>query len=573
MRIAPFRSAADVISPRLRAPRGGPILSRMDAGLALLDLAGTVALLLWGVHMVQTGIARAFGPELRRFLRTFLRRRLAAFAAGIGVTAILQSSTATALMISGFAAAGAIGLESALAVMLGANVGTTLIVQLLSFNVAGASPALLLLGLILFRRGGENRWRDLGRVAIGLGLVLLALHQLVGMVAAAAPLRGIAPVLTLLAAQPLIDVLVGAVLAWAGHSSVAIVLAVMSFAARGALPEAAAFALVLGANLGTAINPVLETGGRDDPAARRLPLGNLASRVLGVAIALPLLPAIVPALAALEPNPSRAVADFHTGFNLVLAVLFLPALGPFAALLRRVLPARDPADDPGRPRYLDAGALASPALALAAAGREALRMADALEAMLAAAEAALAGTDRRRLAAVRRQDDVLDRLHRAIGDFLGALGPDQLDAAQQRRLSETLVFSANLEAAGDALDRAVLGQVARRLKRGLVLPEAERESAARLLRRLAGTTRAAAAVFLTGDAAAARLLAGEKQGFRELEAAATASHLGGGEPIAADLLRGLKQVNSHLVAAAAYPVLAGEGALLESRLRAPGPAL
>ncbi len=543
----------------------------MDAGLALLDLAGTVALLLWGVHMVQTGIARAFGPDLRRFLRTFLRRRLAAFAAGVGVTAILQSSTATALMISGFAAAGAIGLESALAVMLGANVGTTLIVQLLSFNVAGASPALLLAGLILFRRGGEDRRRDLGRVAIGLGLVLLALHQLVGMVAAAAPLRGITPMLSLLAAQPLIDVLAGAALAWAGHSSVAVVLAVMSFAARGVIPDGAAFALVLGANLGTAINPVLEAGGRDDPAARRLPLGNLASRVLGVAIALALLPVIATALAAHEPNPSRAVADFHTGFNLVLALLFLPALGPFAALLRKVLPARDPADDPGRPRYLDAAALASPALALAAAGREALRMADALEAMLAGAEAALAGTDRRRLAAVRRQDDVLDRLHRAIGDFLGALGPDQLDAAQQRRLSETLVFAANLEAAGDALDRAVLGQVARRLKRGLVLAEAEREAAARLLRRLAATTRAAAAVFLTGDGAAARLLAGEKQGFRALEAAATASRAGRGEPIAADLLRGLKQVNSALVAAAAYPVLQGEGVLLESRLRAPGP--
>ncbi len=545
----------------------------MDAGLALLDLAGTVALLLWGVHMVQTGIARAFGPELRRFLRTVLRRRLAAFAAGIGVTAILQSSTATALMISGFAAAGAIGLESALAVMLGANVGTTLIVQLLSFDVAGASPALLLLGLIMFRRGGENRWRDLGRVAIGLGLVLLALHQLVGMVAAAAPLRGVAPVLTLLAAQPLIDVLAGAALAWAGHSSVAIVLAVMPGPARGAGRHAAALARGRGAKPATATNPVPAAGGRDDPAARRLPLGNLASRVLGVAIALPLLPLVVTALAAFEPNPSRAVADFHTGFNLVLAALFLPGLGPFAALLRRVLPARDPADDPGRPRYLDAGALASPALALAAAGREALRMADALEAMLAGAEGALAGTDRRRVAAVRRQDDGLDRLHRAIGDFLGALGPDQLDAAQQRRLSETLVFAANLEAAGDALDRAVLGQVARRLKRGLVLAEAERESAARLLRRLAGTTRAAAAVFLTGDAAAARLLAGEKQGFRELEAAATASHLAGGEPIAADLLRGLKQVNSHLVAAAAYPVLAGEGALLESRLRAPGSVL
>ena len=282
---------------------------------------------------------------------------------------------------------------------------------------------------------------------------------------------------------------------------------------------------------------------------------------------------IVTPLAAHEPNPSRAVADFHTGFNLVRALLFLPALGPFAALLRKVLPVRDPADDPGRPRYLDAAALGSPGLALAAAGREALRMADALETMLAGAEAALATTDRRRLAAVRRQDDVLDRLHRAIGDFLSALDPELLDPAQQRRLSETRVFASNLEAAGDSLDRAVLGQVARRLKRGLVPAEAERVAACRLLHRLAGTTRAAAAVFLTADAAAARLLAGEKQGFRALEAAATAApqaeRPGGGEPIAPDLLRGLKQVNSHLVAAAAYPVLAGEGALLDSRLRLP----
>ena len=145
----------------------------------LLDLAGSVALLLWGVHMVQSGIQRGFGADLRRWLGTTLGNRLAAFAAGLGVTAILQSSTATGLMVAGFAAGGAVALVPALAVMLGANVGTTLIVQALSFDVADVAPALILLGVILFRRGSAARTRDLGRVAIGLGLMLMALHRLV----------------------------------------------------------------------------------------------------------------------------------------------------------------------------------------------------------------------------------------------------------------------------------------------------------------------------------------------------------------------------------------------------------
>ena len=543
----------------------------MDMGWVVVELAGTVALLLWGVRMVQTGIERAFGPDLRRFLRGALRRRLAAFAAGIGVTAVLQSSTATGLMASGFAASGAIALEPALAVMLGANVGTTLIVQALSFPVSGLSPALLLAGLVLFRRGGESRWRDLGRVAIGLGLMLLALHRLESLIDAAVPLRGVGPVLRVLAAHPVLAALLGAGLAWSAHSSVAVVLAVMSFAARGALPAELAFALVLGANLGTAINPVLEAGGQDDPAARRVPVGNLLTRVVGVAAALAVLGPLAPALARLVPDPARAVADLHTGFNLVLAALLLPALAPYAALLRRLLSARPAAEDPGRPRYLDPAALERPALALAAAAREALRMADALEHMLTEAAAALsatalAGTDRRRLAVVRRQDDVLDRLHGAIRGYLAALDPDALGPADRRRLSQTLVFIANLEAAGDAVDRGVLGQVARRLKRALPLGEPERAAAAGLLRRLAATTRSAGAVFLTADAGAARGLAAEKQAFRALDAEAAASP--SGAPMAADLLRALKQVNGHLVAAAAYPVLEEEGELLASRLRA-----
>ncbi|HEX9534552.1 MAG TPA: Na/Pi symporter, partial [Stellaceae bacterium] len=154
----------------------------MAATLTLVDLAGAVALLIWGVHMVQTGITRAFGPQLRRMLGYALGNRFKAFLAGVGVTSILQSSTATGLMVTAFAAGGLVDLVPALAVMLGANVGTTLIVQVLSFDVSRVSFLLVLIGVFMFRRGGATRTRDLGRVGIGLGLMLIALQHLLSMI-------------------------------------------------------------------------------------------------------------------------------------------------------------------------------------------------------------------------------------------------------------------------------------------------------------------------------------------------------------------------------------------------------
>ena len=540
----------------------------------LLDLAGSVALLLWGLHMVQTGIQRGYGPDLRRLLATALGNRCAAFAAGLGVTAILQSSTATGLMVTGFAAGGAVGLLPALAVMLGANVGTTLIVQVLSFNVAQAAPALLLLGVILFRRGSAARTRDLGRVAIGLALMLMALSRLVSLMTPYEDLPNLRMVLGAITTEPVLDVLLAAGLTWAAHSSVAVVLLVMSLAAKGTVPPDAAFGLILGANLGTAINPVLEGASGDDPVARRLPIGNLLTRAVGCCVALALLPHLGTLMVRIDPDPARAVADFHTGFNVVLAALFLPALRPFAWLLRRLLPARVDAQDPSQPRYLDQAALEWPPMALAAASREALRMADALEAMLAGAADALGSTDRRRISEVRRLDNVLDRLNTAIKRYLTALDPDSLSEADNRRLAQVVVFATNLEAAGDVVDRDVMGQIARRLKRGRPLGEAEQAEARGLLDRLTATVRAAAAVFMTEDARAARQLAAEKEAFRELEAAATRAHLvtlrGDAAPDSAvglDLIRELKRVNGHLVAAAAYPVLEDQGELLASRLR------
>jgi phosphate:Na+ symporter len=194
--------------------------------MILLDLMGGVALLLWGLHMVHSGIVRAFGPHLRRFLGTALRNRYLAFAAGALATALLQSSTATGLMTASLASGGSVSLVSALAIMLGANVGTTLIVQVLSFNVSAIAPVLLLVGVIAFRRGGRTRTRDLGRAAIGLGLMLLSLHILLDTLAPAEDAPAVRALLSAITGEPLLCLMVAAALTWAAHSSVTVVLLV-----------------------------------------------------------------------------------------------------------------------------------------------------------------------------------------------------------------------------------------------------------------------------------------------------------------------------------------------------------
>jgi phosphate:Na+ symporter len=552
-------------------------MSGTEFPVTILNLAGSIALLLWGVRMVQTGIQRGFGARLRVALGAALRTPAKAFLTGLGVTAILQSSTATGLMVSGFAAGGLVDLVPALAVMLGANVGTTLIVQLLSLDLSAATPALILLGVMMFRRGQETRTRDLGRVAIGLGLMLLALHQLLDLVTPFEDAPSLRLLLGTIATEPVLDVVIAAGLTWAAHSSVAIVLLIMSLAAKGVVPPHAAFALVLGANLGTALNPLLEGSESGDAASRRVPAGNLGTRLVGVVGGLAVLPWAGPWLVTIEPDAARAVADVHLAFNLILAAGFFPFLRQYAALLRRLLPTRVEAADPSRPLYLDEAARETPVVAVGAAAREALRLADMLEAMLLAAREAFLHDDRKRVAEARRMDDVLDRLTTAIKAYLTGLDPEAVSASDHRRIGDILAFATNMESASDVVSRNLLAHAAKRLKRNLVLPPAQAAEITTLIGRLIANVRAAAAVFLTEDIRAARLLAAEKEAFRDLEAEATDAHfaaIGAGKPDEAEagawrlgLLRDLKRINAHLVEAAAYPVLKTQGELLPTRLR------
>lgn len=546
----------------------------MPATTILLQLAGYVALLLWGMHMVHTGIVRAFGGNLRQFLAVGLKSRWKAFVAGMGITAVLQSSTATALMSTSFIAAGFMTLVPALAVTLGANVGTTLIVQVLTFNVVAIAPVLVLAGLVAFNKGGKTRTRDLGRVAIGAGLILLALHLIIVTVEPVEKARTLRELFGMLSGDPIVDVAIAAFLTWAAYSSVAVVILVMTLAAQHIVPPDAALALVLGANLGNVIPQYFAAGG--NAAARQLALGNLIMRGTGCLVALPLLPHLAQWMSAIDTNPARQVANFHTSFNLALALIFIGLLDPLARLCCRLLPSGPAANDPGRPQYISAATLSTPSIALADAAREVLRMIDIVQSMLRMFLEALQNDDRKLLARLAAMDDTLDQLHNAVKLHLTAISrEDGLNERDAKLCADTLAFTINLEHIGDIVDKSLREIAAKKIKQRLSFSEEGLQEIADIHRSLLDNLHLATSVFMMGDLQAARTLLAQKERMRDLEQAATDNHLrrlreGRTQSIETsslhiDIIRDLKRIAAH-IASVAYPILEQGGALRRTRL-------
>jgi phosphate:Na+ symporter len=547
----------------------------MSGTLILLRLGGYVGLLLWGTHMVTTGIERGFGTELRQWLGRALSRpgrraRLYALFAGLAVTAVLQSSTATGLMATSFAAAGAIDLAPALAVMLGANLGSTLITQVLAFDIAMVAPVLILVGVVVFRSSTNNRAKNLGRVAIGLGLMLLALGALVHTLAPVETAPVLRTVFGSLSGEPVLALLIAAALTWACHSSVAVVLLIASLASAGLVSPASSLALVLGANLGGTLPPLVEAGSAH---ARRLPLGNLLVRAAGGALALPFLSPIAALLGHFEPAAARLAVDFHTAFNLALAVLFLPLTNRLAAVLLRLFPDPTPSADPAKPIHLEQAALDTASVALANATRETLRMADMFETLLREAIEVFQSADRHRAAEISRTERVMDRLGAAIRRYLADIGNEQPldDEDAGARGQEILSAVINLEHAADIVANNLLEFAARRARRAGGFSAQELAAIGSMHAELVQSLRLGLTVFLRGDPALreGRLLVTRKRLLRRLELEAAglrgrspqaAPDVAGGIAGGADsgdflrIVRDLRRVHSH-IAALAYPVL------------------
>lgn len=542
--------------------------------MVLLDLMGGVALLLWGLHMVQSGILRAFGPDLRLWLAKGLSNRFAAFTAGLGLTALLQSSTATALITSSFTSEGLVSLVPALAIMLGANVGTTLIVQVLSFNIAAVAPVLFIIGLVAFRSGPRSRIKDIGRVFIGLGLMLLSLHILLDTLAPAENAPGVRVFMSAITGDPVLCIIFGAIVTWVVHSSVASVLLVMSLAYAHFISPPAALALVLGANLGSAINPIFEGARRDNPASYRLPLGNLVNRLAGVVLVAPFLNPVSDLLASWQPDLAKATALFHIAFNVATAVVFIGLLDGMARVLKKLLPTRVREADPSRPRYLDESALETPSLALADAARETLHMGDHVEIMLRKVMEAMMTNDRALVDQVSRMDNSVDGLDEAIKLYVTKLTRGSLDEREGQRAMEIVSFAINLEHIGDIIDKNLSELATKKIKRRFQFSIEGAEELSAFHKRTMDSLRIAFGIFMSGDVNEARKLLAEKSALRNAELAATERHLdrlreGRPETIETtslhlDVLRDLRRIHSH-ICSVAYPVLDAAGELAAYR--------
>lgn len=540
-------------------------------------MLGAVALLLWGLRLVRSGVFRCGGAALRRWVGLGTRNRFAAFLAGTGVTLAVQSSTATALMTAAMAGQGFLDTAMAQAVMLGANVGTSLVTRLLAVDLHWLSPSLLVLGGALHALGEANRVRrELARVFVGLGLMLLAL-RLLG--TAAVPMEHselVKAMLGALGGEPFFAMLIAALLTAAMHASLAVVLLTASLAGANVVDPALAVALVLGANLGGALPVVLETA-RENAAARRVQVGNLIVRGLGALVVLPLIPLVTSVLGGMAPF--TAVVTAHVAFNAALALVFLPLVGPLARLTERLIPDAATADDAAHPRHLDEAALETPSVAIAGALRETLRLGDLVEDMLVRSLAALRNGDERAIAEVSRTDDQVDRLHTAIKLYLAKLGRGQLDEPESRRVNDIMAFAINLEHVGDIIDKSLMDLAAKRIRHQLHFAAEDFQEVEDLHRRTVENLRTALGTFIAEDRRLARQLIAGKDAVRALERDATVHHLdrvrrGDTESIETsalvlDILRDLKRINAH-VAAVAHPILDQVGELRESRLKVVG---
>ncbi len=483
--------------------------------LTLLHLLSAISLLVWGTHIVRTGIMRVFGANLRRVLSNSVEKKPLAFVAGIGVTALVQSSNATALLVTSFVSQGLVALAPALVIILGADVGTAVMARILTFDLSWLSPLLIFVGVAFFLSRKQTRAGQMGRVGIGLGLILLALELIVGAATPIMQASGVKVLFSSLTGDVLLDALTGAVFAIISYSSLAAVLLTATLAATGVISLKVSLCLVIGANLGSGLLAMINAS-KMNAAGRRVALGSTLFKLIGLVIVLPFVGLLSTQLARLGIPDEELVIYFHMFYNLIRCLAMVPLTAPMAKVCEMMI-ADVPEDDPRlRPRHLDVSAIDTPTLALANAARETLRMGDVVEHMLILNREVMHGKlaqDRE----VRRLDDDVDVLYTAIKLYLAQINKEGLGEDDSRRWAEIIEMALNLEQAGDIIER-MTGYITAKshATRRAFSPEGLVELDA-LHEKLQDNLRLSLGVFLSNDLTSARRLRRSKHRFRILD--------------------------------------------------------
>ncbi|MBJ2156407.1 Na/Pi cotransporter family protein [Variovorax sp. IB41] len=540
----------------------------------LLNLLAAVALLVWGTHLVRTGVLRVFGANLRKILVQSMRNRFTAALSGIGVTALVQSSTATSLMTSSFVGQGLVTLPAALAVMRGADVGTALISVLFSADLSWLSPMFIFVGVVLFITRSATVAGRVGRVLIGLGLMLLALQLVVEATEPLFSAPAMRAVLASINSDVLLEITIGAVLAIVAYSSLAVVLLVAAMATSNVVPLDVALGLVLGANLGSGLLAVLTTA-KSAVSVRQVTVGNLLFKALGVAIVAPFVGLWIRYVQPELPNQTHGVVLFHLAFNIIISVGFIGLTQWVAKLVTRMLPTPQ-ASSTSRPHHLDPSALSTPSLAISNAAREALHQADIVETMLIGVLDVIRNNDTRLSQELRQLDDTVDELYSAIKYYMTRISREALGEEESRRWTDIISFTINMEQIGDIIERVIIDIEDKKIKPQRNFSQAGMAEIVELHGRLVANLRLSMSVFLNGNVRDAQKLLEEKARFRDLERAYATTHLDRlsdrttlsieTSSLHIDLISDLKRINSH-ICSIAYPILESAGALAPSRLR------
>ena len=541
----------------------------------LLNLLAAIALLVWGTHLVRTGILRVLGANLRNVLAKSVSNRFAAALSGLGVTALVQSSTATALIVSSFVGQGLMNLPSALAVMLGADIGTSLMAVAFSRDLSWLSPLFIFIGVVLFITRQSTTIGRVGRVLIGLGLMLLALQLVTESANVLTKAAAVKALLATLTSDLLLEIFVGALLAVVSYSSLAIVLLTATLAVSQVIPIEVALGLVLGANLGSGLLAVLTTL-KASVETRQVPLGNLLFKLLGVAIAAPFIGLWMRHMPRELGDAATQVVVFHLVFNLAVGIVFIGLTPLIAGWVERLLPKPVKNTVAGRQRHLDPSALATPSLAISCAVRESMHQADVVEHMLLGALIVIKDGNQNLAAELRKMDDTVDELYSSIKYYLTKISREALGENEARRWTDIISFTINMEQIGDIIERVIQDIEDKKIRPGRDFSEAGMNEICELHARLVDNLRLGMSVFLNGNLRDAQRLLEEKTRFRELERQYAATHLDRlsvntvqsieTSSLHLDLISDLKRINSH-ICSIAYPILDSAGALAPNRLR------
>ncbi|WP_011579489.1 MULTISPECIES: Na/Pi cotransporter family protein [Chelativorans] len=554
----------------------------MSGSVFFLHMAGAVALLLWATHMVRTGVERAYGDVLKRRLRSTLGNPLLATATGLALAVALQSSTAVTLLVGSFAGSGIVtGLSGILAVR-GAEVGSALVVKILSFDLRLLVPICLVAGTMIFMATERRAWRQAGRILIGIGLLVLSLEM---MGEASQPLREsrIAPLIVgYLSSDPIAAFLLAGIVTYLFHSSIAAVLLLATFAANGILSAELGIAMVLGVNLGSSfIAPMLTRA--SPPEARVVPLANLLMRGAGSVVALATFLFFKPSAEVLGNSAADQIVHAHIAFNLLILIAGIPLSG-LVLKATEALVSLSPGLTPEEKQdallsevsALDETALDNPQQALANVTREAVRMCETVEFMLSRALALYEDTDKQAITALADLDDTLDRRHAAIKLYLARISREDMSAEDTRRCQDLLGACVKLEQVGDIIVRNLLAHARRKMERKVEFTPEGWLELSNFHAAVLSNARLAFNLLVTGDPETARRLVAEKDRMREIEKTLSHHHferlrMGSEQSVETssihlDTIRDLKQINS-LLATIAYPVLEAEGLLMETRLK------